>query len=59
MKALDPKPYIRTFEAALQQLQRIQTSVTQKELQAAREAEKAEVGHCREVIGISQNFGVS
>lgn len=57
--ALDPKPYIRTFEAALQELQRIQTSAQAKEMNAARDAESYEKAHCHKVIGVSQNFGVS
>lgn len=57
--ALDPKPYIRTFEAALQELQRIQTSVQAKETHAARDAEGYEKAHCHKVIGVSRNFGVS
>lgn len=56
--ALDPKPYIRTFEAALQQLQRIQLSAMEKEANASKEVEKTEILHSQEVINISHNFAV-
>lgn len=59
VSALDPKPYIRTFEAALHELQRIHTSLSAKETQLAREAEESEKAHCHNVIQISRNFGVS
>lgn len=56
--ALDPRPYIRTFEAALQQLKQIQSKVSKEEVQAAADASKTEIRHCNSVIDISQKFQV-
>lgn len=54
---MDPKPYIRTFEAALQQLQKIHGEVSRKEQQAAKAAEQGETNYSEQVISISRNMG--
>ncbi|CAN6648229.1 exocyst complex component Sec10p [Trichomonascus vanleenenianus] len=54
-EALDPKPYIRTFEAALGELKRLQDIASKNEASASSEAERAELEHSRNVVGLGDS----
>ncbi|VVT48466.1 uncharacterized protein SAPINGB_P001793 [Magnusiomyces paraingens] len=55
-EALDPKPYIRTFEAVLHELERLQNDISNHESAAAIEVKNAEIKHCQNVIATSQEI---
>lgn len=56
--ALDPKPYIRTFEAVLHELERLQSQLIKNEENSASEVKSAEIRHCQNIITSSQKIGV-
>lgn len=54
--ALDPKPYIRTFEAVLHELERLQSQVSKTEENAAIDVKNSELKHCQNIITSSQKI---
>lgn len=54
--ALDPKPYIRTFESVLRVLERRQGEITKHENKAAIEVKSAEITHCKNIIASSHRI---
>lgn len=54
---MDPKPYIRTFEAVLHQLELTQTQILKSEQNCAIEVQNAEIKHCQNIITSSQTIG--
>lgn len=53
--ALDPKPYIRTFEAALEELQRLQEDRKSREKTIETETQNAEVEHSKNVSQLGRS----
>lgn len=53
-QGLDPKPYIRTFEAALQELQRLQQLTSGRERDLSKAVHDAELEHSRAMISVGQ-----
>ncbi|ODQ68475.1 hypothetical protein NADFUDRAFT_81429 [Nadsonia fulvescens var. elongata DSM 6958] len=56
LAALDPKPYIRTFEFALQELQRLRLDTTLREQNLEKEAKSLELDYSQTVVNLSGNF---
>lgn len=54
---MDPKPYIRTFEAVLHELERTQSQMLKSEQNCAIEVKTAETKHCQNIITSSQTIG--
>lgn len=55
-KSPDPKPYIRTFEAVLHELERTQAQMLQSEHNCAIEVQNSEMKHCQNIITSSQTI---
>lgn len=56
LEYLDPKPYIRTFEATLKELKQLGQLAAKRKVEAEREVEQYEVKHSRHVLELSQEI---
>lgn len=55
LESLDPKPYIRTFEAALTELKRLRGDVAARENDVEGDVDQAELAHSRIVINLQKS----
>lgn len=51
---LDPKPYIRTFESVLGELQNMQSQAKKDEQLAIEQVKSAEIAHSRNIVGLNR-----
>lgn len=56
LEYLDPKPYIRTFEATLKELKQLGQLAAKRKLEAEREVEQFEVTHSHHVLQLSNEI---
>ncbi|KAF8251290.1 exocyst complex component Sec10, partial [Wilcoxina mikolae CBS 423.85] len=54
--AFDPKPYIRTFEAALERLQELDEALSEKESELKEGVRRAEIDHTRTLDRLGNEF---
>lgn len=55
LESLDPKPYIRTFEAALNELKRLREQVSSRENDVSGDVDQAELAHSRIVLNLQKS----